>query len=346
MKLIHVASLDYDGCLSAQRHAQVDYYTAANQRLIDFLKADKDKFGKEIILVGSNRQSLMLDGSLSVYNGNGSCFIATDLICKHLGFEFDRFILSDIYLGKEPGFTLNQFFEAVAKTQLQDQVFDRPHILTLCKEDKLKPLFQLSADAFFSIDKINLLYAQMQKVASEHQEGHIVFDFVDDKEEILRSLNGFFRQYPSLMPKNVTLRLFQYTPYVFRPLVQNILNADQTISVIHEIQGTGMIDFDYYQTVKNMGELAERVQPRALNRDGFMMSTCLNPELLKDIRQEKETQKKYAAADALLSLSQPSANTSSGLRFFPQMPLSVDVSTPLRQLNAPAEDEDMVVYTF
>ena len=340
MKSIHVASIDYDGCLSARSHSRIEYYTSANQPLINFMKANKDKFDKEIVLVGSNRQSLSLDGNLSIFNRNGSCFMATALICKHLNIEFDKFILSDIYLNQESGFTLNEFFKAVEsdklKVELQDQVFDAVHFSKLYEEDQLKPLFQLQPGKFFTQDKINLLYAQLQKIASEHPDDQILFDFFDDKEDILNSLDYFFRQYPSLIAENVTLRLFQYKPNVFKPMAHSILNADKTISITHGIKGTGNIDFDYYQTVKNMGEIAERHEPQGINSNGYSMSSYLTPALLEELRQEK------IGASTLLSIADSNISASAQLGFFPL--------ASLPGLNAPENPsktaEALVSWTF
>ena len=93
----------------------------------------------------------------------------------------------------------------------------------------------------FDDSKASILYAQMHYVASQHPEQQIIFDFVDDREYIMRSLYHFFTQNPTLMPKNVTLNRYQY-------------GHGQNIKQYNSITGTGPIDLHYSNTVRMMGE--------------------------------------------------------------------------------------------
>ena len=145
----------------------------------------------------------------------------------------------------------------------------------------------MSSSKFFAEDKINILYAQIHKVAADHPDDRIVFDFFDDRMDILEYLHTFFRKYPALIPNHVTLRLFQYQANVVTPMGEHTQNTDSTLSLNHGINGRGLIDIDYRQTVKNMGVLAEQLQP--LKRGGYIMSNYITPELLDGMRLEKST---------------------------------------------------------
>ena len=87
----------------------------------------------------------------------------------------------------------------------------------------------------------------MHKIALEHPHEDIVFDFYDDRgtkitPDILEHLKAFYTKYDHLIPKNLTLRLNHY--------------AGSTLTHLASVQGTGFIDSNYRQTVKDMAAQA------------------------------------------------------------------------------------------
>ena len=276
---IHISSLDYDGCLftkTTMPKSMEDYITN-NPLLLERISTTSAKFDKRTILVGSNRQSTDMDAS-NGYRGTGSCYLAIDYMSKHLGIEFDKFLLSDIYLEKTSGFTIETFLHVVNTLNWQNIIFgfsefarlNNAEFLKLNGHDDLITVNSSAAGKFFSDDKINLIYAQMHKIASEHPEDEIVFDFYDDRLDILTTLFNFFEKYPVLIPRNITLKGFQYEAGTKAPEQHS------------EIQGTGNIDAMYSETVLNMGKIALREDPSAL-RSGraYTMSEYITPEGLE-----------------------------------------------------------------
>lgn len=283
----HISSLDYDGCLYTRTTIpkSMEDYITNNPLLLERISTTSAKFDKKIILVGSNRQSTGIDSS-NGYKGTGSCYLAIDYISKHLGIEFDKFLLSDIYLGKTAGYTIETFLNVVSTLEWQNIIFGLPEFFKLnCAEflklnghDDLITVNESTAGAFCSDDKINLIYAQMHKIATEHSEDEIVFDFYDDRLDILTNLFGFFEQYPVLIPRNITLKGFQYEAGTKAP--------EQHA----EIQGTGKIDAAYSETVLKMGKIALVKDPYAIRLGrGYTMSKYITPEGLEAKTQVETT---------------------------------------------------------
>ena len=62
----------------------------------------------------------------------------------------------------------------------------------------------------FDDSKFTLLYAQLHKFASENPDVDIDYDFYDDRKNIFQPLHTVFKNYPHLLPKNVTLKMHEY----------------------------------------------------------------------------------------------------------------------------------------
>jgi hypothetical protein len=73
----------------------------------------------------------------------------------------------------------------------------------------------------------------------------ITFDFIDDRWDILEALGRFFGKHPELIPNNVTLRLFCYA-------------GGELVCGKTAFKGTGFIDANYRQTVKDMSDSVNR----------------------------------------------------------------------------------------
>eukprot|EP01035_Chromulina_nebulosa_P021807 gene21807-28225_t len=153
-----------------------------------------------------------------------SCYKAVIKVCKYLDATFDNFLLSDIYSKKDPGTSY-------------DWAILNPE--SFCY------------NWFLDVSKLTILYSQMHKVALKYPNDFIFYDFYDDKglstynlAVLLENLETFFIKNDSLIPKNVLLQLYHYdggkvTPY--KP-----------------IQGTGIIDSNYYETVLEMSNISKK----------------------------------------------------------------------------------------
>lgn len=220
-----VLSFDFDGCLF-----NINYISADNKDVIKYnleflekLKAENLGFDQIITTIGSNRQSKTLDETNRYGFGpqglcdKGSCFPAIQVVNDYLGAIFDPLLLADIFADLSDGESYRR----------------------ACSPD-----YQgVHSETYFDESKLTLLYAQIQKAAMEDPTAEIIYDFYDDRGDILYGLNRCFTKYPELIPKNVTIRLNQY----------NGKNEEGLISkVLFDIKGTGFIDTNYRQTVKDM----------------------------------------------------------------------------------------------
>ena len=212
---IRVISLDADGCIfhsnyQASQHDIISH----NQAFLETLRIQNQDFSKVVTVIGSNRQSLSLD-LVNGFNGSGSCFKAIFTINEHLHATFCPLLMADIYGGLNEG-------DAYQRAVTPGWAIEN------------------HKESFFDENKGSILYAQMHNIAISHPSANIVFDFYDDRSDILDSLATFFKTYPELMPTNVTLRLNKY-------------NGKENTR-LYDIQGTGMIDINYKQTVLDMVE--------------------------------------------------------------------------------------------
>ncbi|MCX7117248.1 MAG: hypothetical protein NTW94_04980 [Legionellales bacterium] len=172
-------------------------------------------YGPVITFVGSNRQSKEIDEVNGIVGNKGSCFPAIRRICDILETELDTFLLADIY-GDLP--------DGTAFANATNPEYKGSH-----------------AKWLFDNHKGTILYAQMQRIANANPKEPIVFDFFDDRVDILESLERYFSKHPSLIPSHVTLRLHQYEGFEVKRHCS--------------IQGHGFIDANYRETVKEMAAI-------------------------------------------------------------------------------------------
>ena len=256
---IHVFSLDFDGCLFNRSY--IDSHDkdvlAHNAFLLSTItKTDTDK---RVCFVGSSRQSQKIDAINSPKKG--SCFPAIEAISKYLHAELDPFLLADIYGDLADG-------ESYRKALIALQKGEASYYNTMRSSDS-----KLHANWVFDETKATILYAQMHKIALQYPEEQIVFNFYDDRgmgpyKNILGHLAIFFSTHRSLVPNNVTLSLNHY-------------NGGPIITTLQTIQGTGFIDKNYRQTVKDM---AKQVQAYGCDGDHIpiQVAQLLQPALLKN----------------------------------------------------------------
>jgi hypothetical protein len=223
-----VLSIDFDGCLFNK-----DYVLAKDKKVIEhnhaFLDKIKDEnknedssqfYDKVVCIIGSNRQSKEIDDNnhYAFVMGHGlidkgSCFPAITEVSEYLGTTFDPMLLADIFADLPDG-------EAYRRATTPDYKGEHPQ-------------------TYFDASKVALLYAQIHKAAMDDPTAEIIFDFYDDRTDILHGLIQFFKKYPELMPQNVTLGL-------------NLYDGEEDSALMEEINGTGFIDSHYRQTVKDM----------------------------------------------------------------------------------------------
>ena len=234
--MIRIISLDFDGCLFHRAYLDsIDKNViSANQEFLEYLNKSKDKYSKTTIMIGSNRQDKRTD--LINSRSSGSCFPAIKRIADFLDVELDTFLLADVYGDEDGDFKTGTSFARIMEH------YPGKH-----------------ATAEFDEFKSSLLYAQIQKSALDHFDEEIVFDFYDDKIEILNFLEDFYRKNPFLLPKKVKLCLHQY--------VKGELKKD-----FRPIHGTGFIDGDYRLTTKGIqkgvrAEYLKRREVRSLREE-------------------------------------------------------------------------------
>lgn len=267
---LRILSLDYDGCISNSRFTSSfdKCIVKSNQALIEYILKSSSNFERTITFVGSNRQSFNIDFMNKYSHHNGSCFPQTKKFTEYLrqknvkNIEFDKFLLADIYGNVDFGESL----------KLIEEIYS---------EDAKY------ADWVFDSEKITLIYAQVHKVSNENLNENIVYEFFDDREDILNSLHTFFSKYPELLPKNVSLILNHY-------------HGERVFKYKSEIKGTGESDKDFRNTVKIMAIIAtenfteeKRYSMKIEGTSSFFMNSIkirpsidVTPSRIKDFRIE------------------------------------------------------------
>lgn len=237
--MIKVFAFDFDGCLF---HSSVERdVVQANKELLELIKADlRTSNARPIVMIASNRQSIPVDGS-NARKGSGSCFSAITKISAALNIfndekpPLDDLLLADVHHDLEPGSTLAEGLKL-----LKDD--GRTY------QEHVKPISY--SDWFLDDGKLTIVLAQVHKIAAENADEEIEYHFYDDLEDILLPLHTYFKKYPNLIPKNVTLHFHRYTG----PKGTNDSN-DNTIEPLvfdyEPISGTG-ITKDYKGLVKNV----------------------------------------------------------------------------------------------
>lgn len=244
---IRFLSFDFDGCLFNESYnlAKKQNVIESNKAFLNKIKIENRSFSKVYTAVGSNRQSKMID----VINSpdKGSCFPAVERVSKFLSTTLDPLLLADIYGNLEPG---------TSYKRARDKNYQREH-----------------SDWLFDETKVTIIYAQMHKIANENPTEKISFDFFDDRADeelginILGKLKDFYDKNQDLVPTNVTLTLHQY--------------AGKNVTQIAKIEGSGFIDKNYQQTVKDLAE-----QSKTTANDGIdfplYVADRAKPELLEN----------------------------------------------------------------
>lgn len=270
-KLMRVSGLDHDGCFGVP-HLNPSQTVLFHQPVIDLLKerAISKKYAFDYVTSTSNRQSIEIDCMNAIKNQNNLAFPVATEIAKSLGGHFDPLLLADITANRKPGFTIRLIKSAIAANganPLKDGLSD---------EFLLKLMNEPYAKYCFSLDKVNILYPQMHRMAMMHPVLMIEFDIYDDLHaQVLKPLGSFYEKYHSLIPANLKLKLYHYNTANKHDYSQQ---QPELPTLVNEIQGSGKTDTNYYSTVNAMSDVAikeEGIRPSYHLADYLTPATIL-----------------------------------------------------------------------
>ena len=241
MMTVRISSFDFDGCLfnpayckeslSAENRDVIQH----NTRLFEMIRAENHALMAEspdfkmTCFIGSNRQSKRIDTENAVYVDyglfieKGSCFNAIQRVSDYLHASLDPTLLADIFGNLPAG-------ESYRRAMTTDYRGDH-------------------AETYFDETKLTLVYAQIHKAAMDNPGADIIYDFYDDREDILRILHRFFKKFPELLPSNVNMRLHRYDGAL--PQMFGLVQGKGVAA-----GGVPFIDRNYRDTVQHMVQLA------------------------------------------------------------------------------------------
>ncbi len=187
--------LDYDNCIGnavgekltpeALVAADVQFW----DEVYDELHAETKGLpnDRRCITSGSARQSKACDDTNIQNNDSTSSFELYDYLAGHLESSLDKLLLSDIKENLPTGTSWDR---------ATDSEYTESH-----------------EDWYFDESKITLLYARMHRASMCNPNGHAIFIFYDDREDILDALYHFFNENIDLVPPNIELRLRRRDQY-------------------------------------------------------------------------------------------------------------------------------------
>lgn len=210
MSKIKVAAIDYDGCLSHQSFQEALLKEPGADIAETLIEHNPDLMerleGFNQIMVGSNRQDVRGDVQESMKSNfktggidhTGSCFSILAAISQKLNCEFDPFLLGDLYTGKPHGYTVQEAMK------LQEG-----HAHKYSNDMTANKVADISSWVF-DHQKVSIVYAQIQELALRHPNDEIEYHFIDDRDDILKNIEAFFKANPELIPGNVTIKTVRY----------------------------------------------------------------------------------------------------------------------------------------
>ncbi|TNF66053.1 MAG: hypothetical protein EP298_10070 [Gammaproteobacteria bacterium] len=281
---IRVVSLDFDGCMFNRAYHEIlkdnDYVynnenvqqavISANKALFDQIISQANENEEQIILmVGSNRQNYNAERLNSAgRHPTEPSVIALGKIEnyfheKQVQVSINKLLLADIEHNLQNGTAFNNtavgFNNRLININPNDARMDENQL-------QMWPAPQEGTIDYCTVDesKLAILYAQIHEIATKNPDEEIIFDFYDDKyhenserDDLLKSLNNFFTRNSNMLPTNVTLKLHAYG----MDRTKTDLSDRHSKLSIGSIQGTGKVDFNYRQTVKNMYTITESKLP-------------------------------------------------------------------------------------
>ncbi|QMT59087.1 hypothetical protein [Legionella sp. PC997] len=236
---IRYLSFDFDGCLFNKEYCKLPHddfskhlgegVLDTNKDFLDWLKRENAEFSAAYAFIGSTRQDYYTDliNGGTIFNFKGSCCPAMETICNHLAIHFDPLLLADLEGDLESGTSFKRIMDEIRNNSWMDTTnnIHKHASLDIHQIDECKR---------------TILFAQMQKASIDHPGEEIIFDFFDDRLDILYALKNYFTQHPHMIPINVHLRLHAY--------------AGKDVSLQAEIQGLGIPLSSYGACFKQMQE--------------------------------------------------------------------------------------------
>lgn len=230
-------SFDFDGCFSnetsrhllgknwtrlkSKKEVNDAFLTANNEILSSFKSPDKT-----VLFIGSNRQTPHVDlsnGTGTEYP-SGSVYPRMEAFAEQLGetTTFNPFVLSD--LETDP-VVIGQMFQKFKEMEYLEENGSYKNDATINKFEKDGIKDQIDDES-----KVSLVFAQMHLAAMENPDDEIEFNFYDDRKDIMERVQKFFKEYPELIPKNVTLNLKGYSgPH----LTQEVAQEELACFIVH-----------------------------------------------------------------------------------------------------------------
>lgn len=224
---IRVLSFDFHGCLYIERQQfRMFSVVEENKQFLDTIKNQQQQFGKTITLIGSSSQAY---DDRAGFDDTALCFTEMPRLSEYINSEFDTFLLSDIYNNLNDGDSYKMAIQKIRGEQ--------PGCL-----EGLSGLFSgffyhtKRTEDYYDVTKIEMLYAQMHKIAHQYADDEIQFYFYNGDKDVLNHLKSCFDE-NNRLPRHVTLYLCQYNGRE----VQNYAS----------ISGCADLDKDYRETIKN-----------------------------------------------------------------------------------------------
>ena len=152
---IWVISLDYDGT-----------FDNGHQKILEWINEYRHQFDRTIVMIGSIRQSRLIDELNIKHNGNGS-IKSIEMFAKQQELEFDSFLIGDVMEQRDPGDTYH-------KWDTQDYAAFKASAGYLSNKTQ-KIIFD---------NKNPIVHAQMHHVKECFPDDEIEYTLVDDKQDI------------------------------------------------------------------------------------------------------------------------------------------------------------------
>ncbi len=274
---VRVSSVDHDGCFGLP-YMNPNEIDMGHAHVIESMNEQKklSSYTHDYVMSFSNRQSIRRDCFNALYNKNNLAFPVAMILAKKLGAYFDPLLLADITAHKKPGFTISSMRNELAKRTIN--LFNSQP-----SDEVLHELMAShSLDFTFSEDKINIIYAQIHRMALMHPSATIHFDIYDDLiEEVLKPSSVFFKQYPSLLPINVSLNFYHYCS------TRESLTLPEKLLTI---TGDGHVDSAYYETINTMAHIAYREEGAIAT---YHMTNYISPERIYDFSLSHTSENKF-----------------------------------------------------
>lgn len=263
--LVRVSAFDHDGCVGL-RYRVPSEIPKSHPALIELL--DKKKSEIHYVTSFSNQQSARSDCHNALCNQNSLAFPVAIVLARALGAYFDPLLLSDIAANQKPGYTISSIRQDLAEQNID--IFESQ----LSDSVLLRLMARHTFDYVYSEDKVNIIYAQAHRIALMHPNAKIVFDIFDNlQNEVLEPAAHFFKKSTMLLPKNTELNFYHYCT------VRDSLPLPDKLFTLN---GNGIVDSDYYQTVKAMGRVAQEVEGKQISK--YHMANYLSLDLIRDTR--------------------------------------------------------------